>query len=138
MKKESLFIDTDVILDLLTERAPHFDAALDLFLRIQAKQVSAFTSPVVMANLFYILNRHFDRTTALQSLLKLKSLITVLNCGDRVIDQALLSDFRDFEDAIQYYTALEGNIDILITRNIKDYKTAGIQIYTPVTYIKSR
>ncbi len=138
MKKEKVFLDTDVILDLLTEREPHFKAAVELFLYIQDKTVWAYTSPVIIANIFYILNRHLDRKKAIQSLIKLRSLVKVLNCGDRVIELALSSDFKDFEDAIQYYTALENNIDILITRNVKDYKTANITISTPLEYIKSR
>jgi hypothetical protein len=62
----------------------------------------------------------------------------VLNCGERIIDLALSSDFTDFEDSIQHYTALENKIDILITRNIKDYKTASINIVTPLEYIRSK
>jgi predicted nucleic acid-binding protein len=138
MKKDKVFLDTDVILDLLTEREPHFKAAVELFLQIQDKTIRAYTSPVIIANTFYILNRHLDRKKAIQSLIKLKSLVKVLNCGDRVIELALSSDFKDFEDSIQYYTALENNIDILITRNVKDYKTANITISTPLEYIKSR
>ncbi len=138
MKKEKIFLDTDVILDLLTEREPHFEAAVELFLQIQDKTIQAYTSPVIIANIFYILNRHLGRKKAIQSLIKLKSLVKVLNCGDRVIELALSSDFKDFEDSIQYYTTLENNIDILITRNVKDYKTANITISTPLEYIKSR
>jgi len=138
MKKEKIFLDTDVILDLLTKREPHFEPAVELFLLIQERSVSAYTSPVIIANTFYILNRHLDKKKAVQSLIKLRSLVKVLNCGDRIIDLALSSDFTDFEDSIQYYTALENNIDTLITRNVKDYKTANITILTPLEYIKSR
>lgn len=137
MRKEQIFLDSDVILDLLMEREPHFQYAVRLFLKIQDKEVSAFTSPVVIANLFYILNRHFNRKMAVQSLIKLKSLVKIIDCGERVIMQALSSDFKDFEDAIQYYTALEGNVHTLITRNVKDYKTASITIITPLEYISS-
>ncbi len=135
MKKDKVFLDTDVILDLLTEREPHFKSAVELFLKIQDKTIMAYTSPVAIANIFYILNKHFDRKKAMQSLVKLKSLVKVLNCDDRVIELALSSDFTDFEDSIQYYTALENGIDILITRNIKDYKTANINVSTPIEYI---
>ena len=135
MKKDKVFLDTDVILDLLTEREPHFKPAVELFLKIQDKTIMAYTAPVAIANIFYILNKHFDRKKAIQSLVKLKSLIKVLNCGDRVIELALSSDFTDFEDSIQYYTALENGIDILITRNIKDHKTANINVSTPIEYI---
>ncbi len=135
MKKDKVFLDTDVILDLLTEREPHFKSAVELFLKIQDKTIMAYTSPVAIANIFYILNKHFDRKKAMQSLVKLKSLVKVLNCDDRVIELALSSDFTDFEDSIQYYTALENGIDILITRNIKDYKSANINVSTPIEYI---
>ncbi len=137
MNKNQIFLDSDVILDLLMERAPHFQYAVRLFLKIQNKEVLACTSPVVIANLFYILNRHLDRKTAIHALIKLKSLVQVLDCGERVIMQALSSDFKDFEDAIQYYTALEGNVPTLITRNVKDYKTASVTIITPLEYISS-
>jgi predicted nucleic acid-binding protein len=138
VKKDKVFLDTDVILDLLTEREPHFETAVELFLQIQDKTIQAYTSPVIIANIFYILNKHLGREKAIKSIIKLKSLVKVLNCGDRVIELALSSDFKDFEDSIQYYTALENNIDILITRNVKDYKTANITISTPLEYIKSR
>ena len=136
MKREKIFLDTDVILDLLTQRPPHFEPALELFTRIQDKVILAYTSPVIIANIFYILSRHFKRKKAMQCLIKLKTLVKVLNCGDRVIELALSSDFNDFEDSIQYYTALENNLDILITRNVKDYKTAKMNICTPLEYIK--
>ncbi len=127
-----------MIFDVLTEREPYFEAAVEFFLHIQDRTIQAYTSPVIIANIFYILNNHLGGKKAIQSLIKLKSLVKVLNCGDRVIELALSSDFKDFEDAIQYYTALENNIDILITRNVKDYKTANITISTPLEYIKSR
>jgi len=138
VKKDKVFLDTDVILDVLTEREPHFETAVELFLQMQDRTIQAYTSPVIIANIFYILNKHLGRKKAIQSLIKLKSLVKVLNCGDRVIELALSSDFKDFEDSIQYYTALENNIDILITRNVKDYKTANITISTPLEYINSR
>ncbi len=136
-EKRKNFLGSDVILDLLTEREPHFEPAFALFLRIQNNTIEAYTSPVVFANIFYILNKYFDKAKAIRSLLKLKSLVKVLDCGDRIIELALSSDFTDFEDSIQYYTALENNIEILITRNTKDYITANIAIFTPVAYVNS-
>jgi len=137
MKRAKVFLDADVILDLLTQREPHFAPAAQLFLMIQNKELAACTSPVVIANIFYILSKHLGREKAAQSIRKLRSLVRVLNCGERVIDLALASDFTDFEDAIQYCTALEHKIGILITRNVQDYKTAAITILTPLEYIES-
>ena len=55
MKKDKVFLDSDVILDLLTEREPHFDSVLDLFILIENKKIQGYTSPVVIANVFYII-----------------------------------------------------------------------------------
>ena len=138
MKKDKVFLDSDVILDLLTEREPHFRASLDLFLLIQEKKILAHTSPVVIANIFYILNRHFSREKAISSLIKVKSLIKVLSCGDDEIELALSSGFKDFEDSIQYYTALAHGMDVILTRNVKDYKMANINVSTPLEYINTK
>lgn len=137
MKRVKVFLDADVILDLLTQREPHFAPAAALFLSIQNKELTACTSPVVIANIFYILSKHLGRERAEQSIRKLRMLVKVLSCGERVIDLALASGFADFEDAIQYCTALEHKISILITRNVQDYKAATISILTPLEYIES-
>lgn len=68
--------------------------------------------------------------------MKFKTLVTVLSVSDKVVELALLSDFKDFEDALQYYTALENGVTLLLTRNLKDYKTAGIPIMTAEQYLK--
>ena len=138
MKKDKVFLDSDVILDLLTEREPHLEAVINLFIEIQNKKISAYTSPVVIANVFYIMARHTNKDRALKALIKIKSLIKVLSCGDDEIELALSSDFTDFEDSIQYYTALNHKIDFIITRNVKDYKNANMNVLTPLEYIASK
>jgi predicted nucleic acid-binding protein len=70
-------------------------------------------------------------------LLKFKTLITVLSVDDKIIELALASDFKDFEDAIQYNTAIENGITTLLTRNLKDFKKAEIVILTAHQYLKS-
>ncbi len=137
MKKDKVFLDSDVILDLLTEREPHLEAVINLFIEIQNKKISAYTSPVVIANVFYIMDRHTNKDRAHKALIKIKSLIKVLSCGDDEIELALSSDFTDFEDSIQYYTALNHKIDFIITRNVKDYKNANMNVVTPLEYIAS-
>jgi len=68
---------------------------------------------------------------------KFKVLVQVLPVDDKVIELALHSKFKDFEDAIQYFTAIESGITILLTRNIKDYKKAGIPVQTPALYVQT-
>jgi predicted nucleic acid-binding protein len=125
-----VFVDTDVILDLLLARQPFFSAATDLFVRIQAGEIEGCVSPLIFSNLFYILRKELSAPMAVSALRKLKLLVRVLTVDERTIDLALASPFTDFEDAIQYYTALEHDLDAIVTRNKEDYRTAKLPILT--------
>ena len=68
--------------------------------------------------------------------MKFKTLVTVNEVNDKTIELALASDFKDFEDGIQYFTAIENGIQLLLTRNLKDYKSADIPVMTAEDFIK--
>src|SRR6476660_2936370 len=100
-----VFLDTDVILDLLLRREPFFAAAADLFLAVQDGRIEGCVSPLIFSNLFYILRQQRSATESLAALRKLKLLVRVLPVDEKILDLALASSFKDFEDALQYYTA---------------------------------
>ena len=133
----NIFVDSDIILDLLAQREPFYIYAARLFTLIDQRKIKAFTSPLVFANLHYILKKQKSNNFALQSLRKLKTLVKILPINSRVIEQALNSEFTDFEDAIQYFTATNNRIKVIITRNKADYKKGKITISTAEEYIKS-
>ncbi len=126
--RRRVFVDSDVILDLLLAREPFFPAAANLFLLIQEGRVEAFTSPVVFVNLFYILRQGMPASEAFTALRKLRLLLGVLSVDERTIDRGLASSFADFEDAIQYYTAVAHSLDAVVTRNKRHYKAAEIPV----------
>jgi predicted nucleic acid-binding protein len=131
---DRLFIDSDIILDLIQERE-NFSDALQLFALIEENKVKAYVSPLIFANLFYILRKQESNKFALQVLIRLKALLHVLTINEKIIELALSSGFKDFEDAVQYYSALEENVDYLITRNKEDYKKSGIIICNAKEYL---
>jgi predicted nucleic acid-binding protein len=135
MKK--VFIDSDIILDLLAKREPNYIYAAKLFTLIDKQNIKGFTSPIVFANLHYLLRKNTSNSSALKSLRKLKTLINILPVDERVIEQSLSSDFTDFEDAIQYFTAINNGISIILTRNKADYKMSKIPVATAEEYLKS-
>lgn len=132
-----LFVDSDIILDLLAKREPHYIHAARLFTLIDQNEVIAYTSPLVFANLHYLLRRQISNLLALKYLRKLKTLINVLSIDERVIEQLLNSEFSDFEDAIQYFTAVNNGITFIITRNKTDYKRSKIGVLTAEEFLKS-
>ena len=135
MKK--VFVDSDVILDLLAKREPHYLHAAKLFTLIDQQEIIAFTSPLIFANLHYLLKKLTSNLSALKSLRKLKTLMNILPIDERVIEQALNSEFKDFEDAIQYFTAVNNGINLILTRNKVDYKKSKITISTAEEFIKT-
>ena len=135
---EKIFIDSDIILDLLAKREPFYSYAAELFSLVEKGKILVYVSPLIFSNLYYIIRKLQSKEEALKSLKKLKLLVNILTIDEKLIELALISDFDDFEDAIQYYTAIENDIRFLITRNKKDYKTHAITIYTAEEYLKMR
>ncbi len=130
-----VFVDTDVILDLLAKRIPFFHSSAVLFTFAEMKKIELYTTPIMLANTFYILRKHLGNTEAENALRKLRILLHVIDSSESIIDKALNSDFSDFEDAIQYYTALEHNITVILTRNLRDYKNASVIVQTPEAFL---
>ena len=135
MKK--VFINTDILLDVLSRREPFYHPAAELFSLLDNKKIDGLVSSLIFSNLFYILRKYSSRKTALQSLQKLKALVTVASVDDSIVSLALASDFNDFEDAIQYYTAVKNKAACLITRNIRDYKHPEIIVCSAEEFLKT-
>ena len=131
-----IFIDTDIILDLLTKREPHYLYAAKIFSLIEENKIAAFTSPIILANIYYILARITNRKNSFENIRKLASFLKIAPIDEQIIILALNSNFKDFEDALQYYAAKKQEILFLITRNKTDYIVKDITILTAEEYIK--
>ena len=135
MKK--IFVDKDIIIDLLSGRQPHYEFAAELFSCADEGNIKIAVSALSFANVNYIVSKQYSADQARKKLLKFKALVTVMAVDNKIIELALASDFKDFEDAIQYYTALENGINILLTRNLKDFKKAEITVLTAEQYLNT-
>ncbi len=135
---DRLLVDTNIVLDLLAERKEFLLEAQQLFTLSDKKEVKLYVSSLTFANTFYILSQKLKLSNARKILRKFKVLVEVLPMDDKIIDLSLESDFKDFEDAIQYHTAIENEINIIITRNLKDFKTSKIPVLTAKDYIVIR
>lgn len=133
---ERVFVDTDTMLDLLMARYPFYQPAATLFTLADQKKLEIYVSALSFSNIYYLLCRETIAARARKQLCKLKILVTILPVHDKTIESALFSDFKDFEDGIQYFTAVENNIGIILTRNLKDYKTADIPVMTAEQFLK--
>jgi predicted nucleic acid-binding protein len=133
---KSVLIDTDVLLDFYLDRKPFSEDSLQLLLKCEQKQFRAFITPVIVANTYYILRRHATHLYVVERLQILLDTISVLAMDQKQVLAALESKFTDFEDALQYFSAIQSNkVDVIITRNTKDFKLSKIPVFTPQEYL---
>jgi len=132
---DRILVDTNIVLDLLAKRTEFVIEAQELFTLSDKKELKLYVSSLTFANTYYMLSQKMKLINARRILRKFKVLVEVLPMDDKIIDLSLESDFKDFEDAIQYHTAIENNLNIIITRNLKDFKTAKIPVLTAKNYL---
>jgi len=131
-----IFLDSDILLDVTLKRPDFLVPALNIINLIQKGQVKATTSSVVFVNVHYFLDK-FDKTNKFTLLKQIRSILSIVNVNEAIIDDALNSGINDFEDAVQYYTAKSANADFIITRNIKDYKESTIPVLTAEQFLRT-
>lgn len=133
---KELFIDTNIVIDLLAERKPNYKDAAKLFSLADRGRVRLFISSLTIANTNYILSRLKSPSEAREILRRFKVLVTVLDLNDKIIELALNDkSFKDLEDGFQYYSALENGVEIIITRNLKDFKNSVLPTMTAKSYL---
>lgn len=138
MSTKRALIDTDVVLDVLTGREPHFEFSAKVLALCETGQVKGFVTPVIISNLYYLLRKDFSHKDVITALIELTGILGVLAMNENVVKNALHSKFTDFEDALQHFSALQmKDIDIILTRNTKDYKKGSLPCMTPEVFIKS-
>jgi len=131
-----LLIDTNIVIDLLSKRDEFYDDAADLFSRADKKEIQLTISSLTFANTNYILSKLKSAKEARKILRKFKVLVELLSLDDKITELALSDDnFPDFEDGLQYYSAIENKIEIIITRNKKNFKNSKIPVLTAKEYL---
>ncbi|MCP4314020.1 MAG: PIN domain-containing protein [Bacteroidetes bacterium] len=134
-----LLIDTNIALDLLAKREPFYKSAAQVFSLADKHKIKLTVSSLTFANTNYILTRLKSAKEAREILRKFKILVKILSLNEKIVDLALNDeDFEDFEDGLQYYTAVENNQDIIITRDLRGFKQAKIPIMTAEEYLTSK
>lgn len=131
-----LLIDTNIVIDLLSKRDKFYQDAADLFSRADKKELELSISSLTFANTNYILSKLKSSKEAREILRKFKVLVELLSLDDKITELALSDDsFQDFEDELQYYSAIENQIDVIITRNKKHFKNSKIPVLTAKEFL---
>jgi predicted nucleic acid-binding protein len=127
-----LFLDTNVVVDFLTDRKPHSQFAARLFDYSDRKKVKLYMAAVSFNNIYYLLRKLTSHKEAIKTLGALEELLETIDTNATAIQHALRSDFKDFEDAIQYFSAFSNKrINGIVTRNAADFKFSQLPVWSP-------
>jgi len=133
-----IFLDTDVIIDYITDRKPFSEDSAVIFSLIEQKKVKGFASALSFSNMYYVLRKFSSQRHVISTLMALTGFLYILKVDEQAIKSALSSPFKDIEDAIQYYSALTNKrISIIITRNTRDYSVSDLAVMTPETFLRT-
>jgi predicted nucleic acid-binding protein len=133
-----VLLDTDVLLDFFLDREPFSTFSANVLNRCEEGKLRGFTTPVIISNVYYLLSKISKHEVIIDKLKQLLQIIDVTAMNKNVVINALNSDFKDFEDALQNFSAIENSkITIILTRNTKDFKKSELAILTPEMYLKA-
>ncbi|MBI9066260.1 MAG: PIN domain-containing protein [Salinivirgaceae bacterium] len=136
---DRVLIDSDVILDLFFDRKPFVEYSSLILSLCESGKIKGFLTPLIYSNVYYLLRQTAKHDKVIEKLKQLLKITDVLQMDRMVVENALNSGFKDFEDSLQNSSAVNnGNIDLILTRNLKDYKNSELGVFCPETYIKSR
>ena len=136
-KMQKIFLDTNIIIDFLGEREGFYDSAAKIMTLADHKKIKILTSPSSISNIYYLLSKYENTKIALDKIRKFKVLCSISMMDDEVVEKAINSDFKDFEDAMQYFSARASDCDLIVTRNEKDFKNAMIPVMNAESYLQT-
>jgi len=130
-----IFVDTNLLLDVLARREPFYAAAARVWTLAETGACEALVSAISFNNVFYIVRKVRDATAARRALILLRDVFASVAPDQRILNQAIDSDLPDFEDAIQFYSALHARADYLLTRNVGDFPAGIMPILAPDEFL---
>ncbi len=133
--KPKVFLDTNIVLDLLGKRDPFFEDIAKIATLAEQGELTLVISALSYSTVNYILEKYEKHNVVISKLQKFKMISTISALDESVIDSALNSDFEDFEDALQYYSALRSNCDVILTRNYKDFRISSLPTMTADNFL---
>jgi predicted nucleic acid-binding protein len=131
------FLDTNVMLDFLGEREPFYLSAAKIATLADKGKIEIVVSALSYATVSYFLTKFEGIEMTKDKLRKFKVISKICELDEKIIEKGLNSDFSDYEDSLQYFSSLRQDCDILITRNVKDFKDAQILVMTPDEFLNS-
>jgi predicted nucleic acid-binding protein len=132
---KSVLCDINFVLDIFLKREPFYYPSACLFRKIENREVKGYLCALSFPTLFYLLSKELGREKAIKTLEKIRLVFRVAQVDERLIDLSLASDFKDFEDAVQYYAAVQAKVEFIITRDKTGYNKGSLPVLTAEEFL---
>ena len=132
-----IFIDTNVMLDFLGERKPFYEPIAKIATLAEKEKLTMVVSPISFATVNYFLSKFENAKIAREKLRKFKIICEICALDEQTIEKGINSSFKDFEDALQYFSATDSQCVIIVTRNGNDFKKSELPVMTASEFLKS-
>jgi len=132
---DKIFLDTNILLDIVLDRKPFSDNAERVVASRYTHKKRLFTSVLSLANVAYVVRKAGKNPTAV--ILDFMEWVEVVNLTKNELELSLKSKFKDFEDALQFYSALSIKADLIVTRDVKDFVPSTIPVQSPLQFLKT-
>ena len=131
-----ILFDTNIIIDIILKRTPFFQNSSKVFELIGTQNIKGFITASSLTDIYYISRKKTDHRTTISFITSLIQTVDVINTNKDTIILALHTDFADFEDAVQAASAELNHIDLIISRNTKDFSKSKVKALTPTEFIE--
>jgi len=130
-----IFIDTNILLDVFQERVPHFEDSLQIWALAESRKAEVFISAISFNNIHYIMRKHAGKDSAQRAVEVMNSNFSMVPLVQDIVGKAIMAKMPDFEDSIQFFSALSVGADCIVTRNVKDFPADILPVLTPEAFL---
>lgn len=131
----NVFLDTNVLMDVLLDREPFVVDSQQIWLLAERGRIQGLVSAISFSNVYYVVRKLSGLRRARRTMVMLRDVFVPVACDEQVLHQAIDAGFKDFEDAIQYFSALRAGADCLVSRNPRHFRDADIPVLTPAEFL---
>jgi len=131
----NVFVDTNVLLDVLAKREPFYEHSVAVWTLAEQGKIRGLISALSFANTYYIVNKLQNRAVALRTMRQLRDSFFAVPLDDQILNQAIDAGFKDFEDAVQYFSALRADAACIISRNPDHFPSSDLPVLSPGEFL---
>ncbi len=131
----NVFLDTNILLDVLLDREPFVTDSQQVWHLAERGKIRGLVSAISFPNIYYVLRKLGGASRAMRTMNMLRNVFGPVSCDEQILHQAIDADFKDFEDAIQYFSAIRADAACIVSRNPKHFSSSDIPVLTPAEFL---